>query len=294
MNWRVSPWWKSQGEPGEKQTLGGDTRDRQGAVLLAELIRRRPEGTLGSPVSACPSWLPHRQPSSSRQPSTSSPWSRKRLDYCSRTPSSSGSSRYCPRDGTGGVGQSWLTRAGKSLQFLGFGVGPSTLLSQRVEMFPFPWQGREPHSTWHLLPGRGSGVGVPFSSISTHLGCQGWPGSSSGGGVPWLNCPVCHSVRIRLAQGCGDEDQGGGHRQEPIKHNPRETLSCMEQQWKVALSGCQDGRESIHSPLSLTPHSHGRNSVAPPRNGDGQRTKTRGSARRTSGKMRRPRICVGR
>lgn len=144
MNWRVSPWWKSQGEPGEKQTLGGDTRDRQGAVLLAELIRRRPEGTLGSPVSACPSWLPHRQPSSSRQPSTSSPWSRKRLDYCSRTPSSSGSSRYCPRDGTGGVGQSWLTRAGKSLQFLGLGVEPSTLLSQRVKIFPFPWQGGEP------------------------------------------------------------------------------------------------------------------------------------------------------
>lgn len=35
VNWRVSPAWKSQREPGEKQTLGGDTWDRQGAVLLA-------------------------------------------------------------------------------------------------------------------------------------------------------------------------------------------------------------------------------------------------------------------
>uniref|UniRef100_A0A674H8R7 Transcription factor AP-4 n=2 Tax=Passeriformes TaxID=9126 RepID=A0A674H8R7_TAEGU len=45
--WRVSPWWKSQGEPGAKQTLGGGTRDRQGAVLLAGLIRRRPGGPWG-------------------------------------------------------------------------------------------------------------------------------------------------------------------------------------------------------------------------------------------------------
>lgn len=81
---------------------------------------------------------------------------------------------------------------GCHLQFLGLRVGSSTLLSQRLEMFL--WQGR--NSTWHLLPRRGRRVRVPFSIISTNLGCQGWPGGSSGAGVPWLNCPGCYSVRI--------------------------------------------------------------------------------------------------
>lgn len=112
------------------------------------------------------------------------------------------------------MGQSWLAREGMSSQFLGVRAGPFTLISHRVEMFPFSWQGKEPHLTWHLLPDRGRRVGVPFSIISIHLGCWGWSGGSSGARVPWLNCPGCHSVRIRLAQGCRGEDQSGGHGQE--------------------------------------------------------------------------------
>lgn len=64
-NWSISPWWKPQGEPGVKRTLGGDTKDRQGAALLAELIRRRPGGTLGSLL---PQHAPPGSPTGSHPP----------------------------------------------------------------------------------------------------------------------------------------------------------------------------------------------------------------------------------
>lgn len=72
--------------------------------------------------------------------------------------------------------------------------------------------------------------------------------------VPVLGCPGCHSVRIRLAQGCRDENQGGGHRQEPLcPHNPRETLSSTELWWGVAPAGCLAGRAPLPPPFPDTP-----------------------------------------
>lgn len=63
------------------------------------------QGARGGTVTAAspPPRLSRRRPSSSRRRSTSSPWSRRRPGYCSRTPSSSGSSRCCPRRWEGTV-----------------------------------------------------------------------------------------------------------------------------------------------------------------------------------------------
>lgn len=198
-------------------------------------------------------------------------------------------------DGTGRLGQSWLARAGMLLQFLGLRVGPSTLLSQRVEMFPFPWQGREAPFNLASLTWQGEKGWGPVFQYFHPCGVSGmarWQFWCWGALVelPWVS--QCENqVGTRL----WDENQGGGRRQEPICPQTSNTTPGRPfPAWSCAGEWHHPGRESIHSPLSLTPHSHGRNSVAPPQSGDGQRTKTRGSARRTSGKMRRPRICAGR
>lgn len=148
--------WGTWGEAHSRRRHQG----RQGAVLLAELIRRRPGGgTLGSPGSAYPFWLTHRQPSSSRQPSTSSPWSRKRLGYCSRTPSSSGSSRYCPRDGTGGNGTILAGQGGDVIcSSLGSGWDP-LLCSARDWRCSFGKAGIQPGISY---PEGGEGLGSHF------------------------------------------------------------------------------------------------------------------------------------
>lgn len=196
--------WGAWGEAHSRRRHQG----RQGAVLLAELIRRRPGGNAGVSWLSMP-FLAHPQAAILQQTAEyifSLEQEKTRL-----LQQNTQLKRFIQVLPQGWDRREWDNPGwpgwGCHLQFLGLRVGPSTLLSQRLEMFPFLWQGR--NSTWHLLPGRGRRVGVPFSIISTNLGCQGWPGGSSGAGVPWLNCPGCYSVRIRLAQGCVD-------RQEPI------------------------------------------------------------------------------
>lgn len=145
--WRVSPWWKSQGEPGAKQTLGGGTRDRQGAVLLAGLIKRKPGGFWG----LLPQHFPPGSATGSHPPADGRvhllPGAGKDSATAAEHPAQAVHPGSAPGMGQEEVGQSWLARVGMSLQFLGLRVGPSTLLSQGAEMFSFPWQGREPHST---------------------------------------------------------------------------------------------------------------------------------------------------
>lgn len=115
VNWSISPWWKPQGEPGVKWTLGGDTKDRQGAALLAELIRRRPGGMLGS-------LLPQHAPPGS--PTGSHPPADRRVHLLPGAGKDSATAAEHPAQavhpgsalgvGQEGVGQSWLATEGTS------------------------------------------------------------------------------------------------------------------------------------------------------------------------------------